>query len=216
MVACAGGVWRCRKAGPRHPWPQRGGRARGSCGGHGCTSSRTELQARAAEGGRRRWRRNRARELEERRDGAKEAKQASRQGRREPAGTRARCGRSIGEGRREGSAPLSPCEWRRQEENEGEKGSRGGGFEREEGDGIGHCGGAGGSRGREAGLAFGARVRSGARLGLGGPREAGGGALAHAGELEKKPGWPAGFSSPSLFKTLPKTEKQRKKGREKK
>ena len=35
-------------------------------------------------------------------------------------------GRSIGEGRREGSAPLSPCEWRRQEENEGEKGSRGG------------------------------------------------------------------------------------------
>ena len=108
-------------------------------------------------------------------------------------------GRSIGEGRREGSAPLSPCEWRRQEENEGEKGSRGGGFEREEGDGIRRCGGAGGSRGREAGLAFGARVRSGARLGLGGPREAGGGALAHAAELEKKPGWPAGFSSPSLL-----------------
>ena len=139
--------------------------ARGSGAGllrpHGCTTSRTELQARAAEGGRRCGRRNRARELEERRDWAKEAKQASRQGRRESAGTRARCGRSIGEGRREGSAPLSPCEWRRQEENEGEKGSRGGGFEREEGDGIEHCGGAGGSRGREAGLAFEARVRKG-------------------------------------------------------
>ena len=125
-------------------------------------------------------------------------------------------GRSIGEGRREGSAPLSPCEWRRQEENAGEKGSRGGGFERF-GCGIGQVAAQEGEiDGREAGLAFGARVRSGARLGLGGPREAGGGALAHAGELEKKPGWPAGLSSPSLFKTLPKTEKQRKKGREKK
>ena len=117
---------------------------------------------------------------------------------------RACSGRSIGEGRREGSAPLSPCEWRRQEENEGEKGSRGGGFEREEGDGIRRCGGARGIRGREAGLAFEARVRKG----LGGLD-----LQANGPAWLDRPKRPAGllFSLSYSFFHLPTKQKKRKK-----